>query len=172
MHPLVDEAMKKAAIVWLTIPGQASRPAGSTAGQPVWCLWIEGALCVVSGPGEQPAPGLADARTALVSVRGDHGGRILTWPASVSRVAPDAPEWAGIAGQLAAKRLNAPGTTDETVARWAADGCVVSRLTPVGDPTEMGATLADSSGAAAPRPTPASRRTANPFRLHRVRRPR
>ncbi len=50
-------------------------------------------------------------------------------------------------------------------ARWASE-CVISRLTPAGSPLEAGA----ESGAAAPRPTPAARRTANPFRLHRVRR--
>ena len=42
--PLVDEVMRKAAVVWLTVP------AGGAA-YPVWCLWIDGALYVVSGPG-------------------------------------------------------------------------------------------------------------------------
>ncbi len=163
MHPLVDEAMKKAAVAWLTIP-----PGPPIA---VWCLWIDGALHVVSGPGEQPAPGLATAATAVVSVRGDHGGRILSWPATVTRVDPGDEEWTPVASQLAGKRLNAAGTTAQTVARWAA-GCVVSRLTPAGEPTEVGASLPDASGAAPPRPTPAVRRTAKPLRLHRVRRPR
>src|SRR5207248_4638873 len=67
MHPLVEEAMKKAAIVWLSTGG---RPYG------VWCLWVDDALYVVSGPGEQPAPGLAEATGALVTARGDHGGRV------------------------------------------------------------------------------------------------
>ena len=43
------------------------------AGQPVWCRWLDGALYVVHGPGEQPAPPLA-LSTVDVSVRGDHGG--------------------------------------------------------------------------------------------------
>jgi hypothetical protein len=162
MHPLVDEAMKKAAIAWLTIPGGVS-------GAAVWCLWIDGALYVVSGPGEQPAPGLAEAGEALVSVRGDHGGHILTWPAAVSRVGPESEEWTSIATQLAGKRLNATGSAEQTVARWA-ETCVVSRLAPDGDPTEVGETLPSASGAAGPRPSPAARRTAKPFRLHRVRR--
>ena len=151
----VEEAMKKAAIVWL-------------AGQPVWCRWLDGALYVVHGPGEQPAPPLA-LSTVDVSVRGDHGGRILTWPASVERVGPGSEEWDKLVPQLAAKRLNASGTTEQTAARWAAT-CVVSRLTPAGEPTEAGPTLPSGSGAAPPRPTDATRRTANPFRLHRVRR--
>lgn len=160
MHPLVEEAMKKAAVAWVAVP-----PAGPG---PVWCLWLEGSLYVVSGPGEQPAPGLAGARTALVTARGDHGGRIVTWRASVDRVEPGGEEWERVVPQLAGKRLNAPGSATQTAARWAAE-CTVSRLVPAGDPVEAGTSLPDGSGAAAPPPTPAARRTAKPFRLHRVR---
>jgi hypothetical protein len=158
MQPLVDEAMKKAAVAWLTVPGAG--PA-----YPVWCGWVDGALYVVSGPGEQPAPGLAETGEATVTARGDHGGRIVTWPAEVSRLDPAADEWATIAPQLAAKRLNASGTAEQTVARWA-DGCVVSRLAPTEAPL---ADLPTESLAAPPRETPATRRPKNPFRLHRVR---
>jgi hypothetical protein len=160
MHPLVEEAMKKAAVVWLTVP--PGRP------YPVWCLWIGDALYVVSGPGEQPAPGLADTTTALVGVRGDHGGRILTWPAAVSRLDPEDPGWGAVTAPLAGKRLNARGTAEEIAARWAAT-CVVTRLVPDGEPVEAGPSLPDDSGAAPPPPTEAARRTRNPFRLHRVR---
>jgi len=163
MHPLVDEAMKKAAIAWLAVG--SGRPYG------VWCLWIDDALYVVSGPGEQPAPGLADTDAAEVTARGDHGGRVLTWPARVSRVEPGSELWDTVVPQLAGKRLNASGTAEETGARWAA-GCVVSQLTPAGEPTEAGPSLPDDSGAAPPPPTEATRRPANPFRLHRVRQPR
>jgi hypothetical protein len=157
MQPLVEEAMKKAELAWLGRPATA-----------VWCLWVDSTLYVVHGPGEQPAPGLAEAGTVDVTVRGDHGGRILTWPALVSRVEPGSAEWDRVVPQLAGKRLNASGTTGQTVARWAAE-CVVSGLTPAGNPT-AGAELPDDSGAAPPPPSPATRRTANPFRLHRVRR--
>src|SRR3954454_11297568 len=108
MHPLVDEATKKAAVAWLTIPDGAT-------GIAVWCLRIEDSLYVVSGPGEQPAPGLGTAETCVVSVRGDHGGRIVSWPAAVERVWPRSEEWGAVAGQLAGKRLNASGTNEETV---------------------------------------------------------
>jgi hypothetical protein len=162
--PLVDEAMKKAAMAWVTVPDVG--PA-----YPVWCVWIDGALYVVSGPGEQTAPGLAQTATACVTVRGDHGGRIVTWPASVSRVTFGTDEWDAVAPQLAGKRLNATGTTEEIATRWAA-GCVVSRLAPAGAPIEAGPTLPDASLAAPPPPTPAVRAARRPFRLHRVRRPR
>jgi hypothetical protein len=160
-HPLIEESMKKAAIAWVT-------PAGADAAA-VWCLWYEGSLFVVSGPGEQPAPGLAGAPTAVVTVRGDHGGRIVSWPAAVSTVDPGGDVWAEVVPQLAGKRLNAAGTAEETAARWATE-CVVSRLRPSGPPTEAGDDLPDDSMAAPPPPTPATRPTRKPFRLHRVRR--
>jgi hypothetical protein len=159
--PLVDEAMKKAAVAWLTVPDVG--PA-----YPVWCVWIDGALYVVSGPSEQPAPGLAEATMVGVTARGDHGGRIVTWPATVSRLTSGTEEWDAVAPQVAGKRLNATGTAEQIVTRWAAE-CVVSRLAPAGAPTEAGPTLPDASLAAPPPPTPAATTARRPFRLHRVR---
>lgn len=167
MHPLVEEAAKKAAIAWLRV---GDRP--ETA---VWCLWSEGALYVVSGPGEQPAPGLADADTATVLLRGDHGGRIVSCPVAVDRVEPGSPLWEQVAPQLAGKRLNASGGAAQLVARWAAR-CVVSRLTPTGELATTPPAAGDAAAtrgadpgslAAPPRPTPAARRTAKPFMLRR-----
>jgi len=126
MHPLISEAMKKAAVVWLTL--------GVHEPYPVWCLWTGESLLVVSGPGEQPAPGLAEAATAVVTARGDHGGSIVSWPATVERLRPDTDGWPAVA-QLAAKRLNSD-PADELVARWATE-CVVSRLTPTDDPLDL-----------------------------------
>jgi len=161
MHPLVSEAMKKAAVAWLGV--------GDLAPYAVWCLWISDALYVVSGPGEQPAPGLAQASAVSVTARGDHGGRIVTWPASCERVRPGTELWDTVAPQLAGKRLNSAGAED-LARRWAAE-CVVARLTPIGEPAEAGQTLPDGSLAAPPRESPAVRVTRKPFRLHRVRKP-
>ncbi len=157
---LIEEATKKAAIVWLSVAdGQP---------YPVWCLWADGSLYVVSGGAEQPAPRLAHARACQVTARGDHGGRIVTWPATVTRVRPDTDEWAALVPQLIAKRLNL-STTEDTAARWAAE-CVISRLTPADGTAQAGADLPDSSLAAEAPETPAAQRTDTPFRLHRVRR--
>jgi len=108
---LIEEASKKAAVAWLD-------------GQAVWCLWHGGTLYVVHGPGEQPAPALA-LSTVDVTVRGDHGGAIVTWSAEVDRVGPGTPEWDEVVPLLAAKRLNGSASP----ARWAG-GATVSRLSP------------------------------------------
>jgi hypothetical protein len=100
-----------------------------------------------------------------VTLRGDHGGAVVIYPAAVARVLPDTEAWQVVAPQLAGKRLNAAGTAEQVVARWAAE-CAVFSLTPAGAPQAR----SDSSGAAAVRPTPAAPVTRKPFRLHRVRR--
>jgi hypothetical protein len=120
MNPLITEAMKKAAVAWIAV---GERPAYA-----VWCLWAENALYVVSGPDEQPAPGLTRAATVRVSARGDHGGRIVTWAATVERVEPGSPQWDAVVPQLAGKRLNS-AAADELAQRWARD-CTVTRLVP------------------------------------------
>ncbi|WP_410810018.1 hypothetical protein [Micromonospora sp. 067-2] len=159
--PLVDEAMKKAAVAWVRV---SDGPALA-----LWCAPLEGALYVVSGPGEQAAPGLADATEAQVTLRGDHGGRIVTWPARVTRLQPGTGAWDTTAALVAGKRLNATGPTADLVARWAADGCAVNRLAPAGTPL-AGPDLPADAQAETPRETPAVRATRKPFRLHRVRR--
>lgn len=159
--PLVDEAMKKASVAWVAV---GPRPPVA-----LWCIPQDGALYIVSGPGEQSAPGLAEAETASVTLRGDHGGQIVTWPATVTRVAPESEQWSTLAPLVAAKRLNAPGSAAALVERWAAQ-CTLHRLAPAGAPLAAGATLPDEAQAAPPRETPAARPTRKPFRLHRVRR--
>jgi len=146
----VTEVTKKAAVVWLSV---ADRPA-----YPVWCLAVDASLYVVTGPGEQPAPGLVPGQTARVMARGDHGGRIVTWRATIDRLEPGSETWPAVVPQLAAKRLNATGPAAEVAERWARE-CAVLRLTPTGDGIEAGEDAHEGSEAAAPRPTPASRRT-------------
>jgi hypothetical protein len=135
-------------------------------------MGVEGSLLVVSGPGEQSAPGLADASRATVRLRGDTGGLIVVWEAAVERLVPGSEDWTTLAPQLAGKRLNASGTTDELVARWAETGCAVVRLTPVPDSATAAPDLPTDSAAAPPRETPARTDVRRPFRLHRVRKPR
>jgi hypothetical protein len=154
--PLVAEALKKAAVAWVSV--------GDGPALALWCLPLDEALYIVSGPGEQSAPGLAYTDEATVSLRGDHGGRIVTWPAQVTLVDPRSEEWDTVVPQLAAKRLNAPSSATTLAERWAAE-CAVNRLAPAGDPEERG----DASEAAPVRESSAARPAKRPFRLHRVR---
>jgi hypothetical protein len=155
MHALVAEAMKKAAIIWITT-------ADDQPPFPLWCLPSDGALFVVTGGDEQPAPGLAEADTATIIARGDHGGRIVAWPVSVSRVTPDGDAWATIATALAGKRLNAALAVNALADVWASN-CAIIRLTPVADDIAPRPT---GSGAAVPAPTSAARRAGTPLRTH------
>ena len=160
---VLEEALKKTALAWVS--------AGDGPAVGVWCMPLEGSLVMVTGPGEQYAPGLAEATRATVRLRGDNGGLIVVAEMSVTRLRPDTEDWTAIAPQLAQKRLNASGTFNDVVARWADTGCAVLRLTPSEQDTPATAPdLPSDSGAAAPRETPARVPTRRPFRLHRVRR--
>jgi hypothetical protein len=119
---LLAEATKKAAIVWLTV--------GDRRPYAVWCLPVGESIYVVTGPGEQPAPGLVCGPTVRIGARGDHGGLILMWDATVERVMPGSDAWSAVAPPLAAKRLNAPGPAEALVDRWARE-CVVLALHPI-----------------------------------------
>ncbi|WP_433827383.1 hypothetical protein ACQP2E_35795 [Actinoplanes sp. CA-015351] len=158
---VLDEAIKKAAIAWISV--------GDGPAYALWCMPAESSLVVVSGPGEQFAPGLAEAQRATVRLRGDHGGLIVVTEAVVERLAPGSEEWSTIVPALAGKRLNASGSADEVAARWAANDCAVVRLVPVAESAVGTAGLPAESAAEAPRETPARVETRKPFRLHRVR---
>ncbi len=157
VSPLVEQATRKSGLVWLGVPGQ---PAPVAA----WHIWQDGAAYVVTGPGEQPAPGLADATTCAVTVRStDTGGRIVTWQAAVSPVEPGGEQWRAVVPALLAGRLNLPAAA-EAEERWART-CTVVRLAPTGDLIEAGDTLPDGSLATPPPPSPARSPLRVPFTL-------
>jgi hypothetical protein len=161
--PLVVEATRKAGLVWIGVPGQP-RPT------PVWFTWTDGghgaAVYVVTGPGEQPLPGIFGALRCTVSVpSADKHGRIASWTASVHQVEPGSAEWDAIVPGMLTKRLNLPDGA-AAAGRWARE-CAVLRLAPTGELTEAGSTLPADSLAAPPAPSPARSPTRVPFTLHR-----
>jgi phospholipase C len=143
---LIAEATKRAGHIWIAIEGQA-RP------RPAWHIWraapgpeSPGAAYVVTGPGEQPLPGLAESRRATVIVAGSQApGGLLTWTADVSQVKPGSREWDEVVGQLVAGRLNAVLAETETspAQRWARSGAVF-RLAPA--PAYVAAQPPDTAG--------------------------
>jgi mutator protein MutT len=100
---LIAEATRRAGVIWLTVPGR-------DRAFPAWHIWRDppGAAYLVTGPGEQPLPGLADAGRVTVTVPSkETGGALVTWTGDVHRVDPGSPEWDAAIGPLAAGRLNA-----------------------------------------------------------------
>jgi hypothetical protein len=88
---------------------------------------------VVTGPGEQPLPGLADAdRVTVIVADGQSAGGRVEWTAAIGRVEPGSGEWDEVIGPLVAGRLNAVLAEGETspAQRWARSGAVF-RLAPV-----------------------------------------
>ncbi|MFF5860809.1 hypothetical protein ACFY8B_35330 [Streptomyces sp. NPDC012751] len=154
---LIEEATKKSGLIWV-------RGAGAPAARALWHVWHEGAVCVVGdGPGEQPLAGLAAGGLAEVSVRSkDKGGRLVTYPVTVTEPPSGSPEWEAAVAELKGKRLNAPDA-EEMPARWARE-CRVLRLVPAGTV----APLPDGDLAERPVPTPATTRGAVPAGLPKL----
>ncbi|MFG3013298.1 hypothetical protein ACGFZB_23070 [Streptomyces cinerochromogenes] len=154
---LIEEASKKSGLIWV-------RGAGAPAARALWHVWHEGAVCVVGdGPGEQPLEGLADGGSAEVSVRSkDKGGRLVTFPVTVSELASGSEQWEAVVAELKGKRLNAPDG-EQMPARWARE-CRVLRLVPTGPVTP----LPTGDLAESPVPTPATTRRPVPAGLPKL----
>ncbi|MFI9807291.1 hypothetical protein ACIHEJ_23515 [Streptomyces sp. NPDC052301] len=146
---LIEEASKKSGLIWV-------KGAGAPAARALWHVWHEGAVCLVGdGPGEQPLEGLTDGGTAEVTVRSkDKGGRLVTFPATVSELASGTQEWEAAVAELKGKRLNAPDG-EEMPARWGRE-CRVLRLAPAGSVAPL------PDGSLASRPVPSAATTRRP----------
>lgn len=120
---LIAEATKRAGLIWVEVPGAG--PA-----RPAWHVWHGDAAYLLTGPGEQPLPAIADGDRVTVLVPSkDSRGLLVTWEAEAARVAPGGTEWQQVTGLLATGRLNAapePGGPPLSV-RWA-QTCTVYRL--------------------------------------------
>ena len=120
---LIEEATRRSGVVWVTAEG-------AERAQPVWHLWHDGAMYVVTGGLEQP---LTETPRATVIVRSNatQADRVVTWVADVSRVEPDSARWDEVVPLLHAKRLNAPDGEAQPQ-RWARESRVL-RFTPTGE---------------------------------------
>lgn len=150
---LVAEAAGKSGLLWIDVPGDRAWPA--------WHEWLDGTAYVVSGPGEQTLPWLP-AEVELVLRSKDTGGRLVRVRATVERITPEDARWEPATAALKAARLNSPA--GDVVQRWA-ETATVTALRPFAAPVEGPGHYDDSSGAAAPAPTPATTRTWHPWHL-------
>jgi hypothetical protein len=164
---LIEDAAKKSGLVWVVAVGTST-----TGGreQPVWHVWQDGAVYVLTGGIEQPVPGgldaLGDDETgrAHVLARGKGpSGRVLTFEATVGKVTPGSEEWEAVVPALVAGRLNLPDH-EEAPQRWAKE-CTLWRLRPTGTIVETAAEADPASHAAAPPPSRARSRVPRPLHL-------
>lgn len=154
---LVEEATKKSGLVWLALPGLPQPRAA-------WHIWQDGAAYVLTGgEGEQPLPGLPEAKQAtVITPSKDKGGRLVSWVAQVSEVKPGTEEWDAVVPVLAKERLNGD---QEQAERWARESYVI-KLTPTAVSTDH----PDDYAAVRPVPTPATTAGKRPFMIGAKRR--
>lgn len=127
--PLVEEATRRSGLVWVV-------PDGSAREHPVWHVWHDGRMFVVTGGREQPLPdGLTSAVVAVRS-RARQADRLVQWRAGVAQVPPGSALWDEVVPLLHAKRLNAPDG-EEQPARWARESVVLA-FTPTGETVPVG----------------------------------
>jgi hypothetical protein len=119
----IQESLKKSTILWLrwdTDEGEITMP--------VWFIYYQDKIYVLSGERQQTLPGAEEMRQATVILRWKgKNAQVAELPASV-RVVEPGPEWDEIAERIAEKRLNIPGLPEETARRWR-DECVILELT-------------------------------------------
>jgi hypothetical protein len=162
---LVAEAMRKAGLVWLSY----GRPAEVAGGRPAWHVWVDGAAYVVTGPGEQTLPGLAEATEVTVVVPSkDTRARIVAWVGRAAVIRPDSATWEPATAALASSRLNAEGGA-AMIERWSRE-CTVVQIVPTGEIVETAEDPSQRSLAERPRETSATTLGRQPWMLGGVRR--
>ena len=120
---LVAELARRTSVCWVRVAGET---------HPVWHVWFDDALCLVSGGTEQPFPDVEDGALVEVVMRSkDTGGRLLTWVGRACVVPPQDERWAATTAALVAERLNVPDLAT-TADGWAAHS-TVRRIEPTGN---------------------------------------
>ena len=158
---LVDEAMKKAGLLWIG-------PAGSDQMRAYWHAWVDGKIYLLTGGGEQPDPGWRERSAVDVLVRSkDTGHRLVVFRATTTLLLGTDSDWETASTELAKKRLNL-SDAENAPQRWVTDRTVrCYRLTLTGEVLEGPADHPQDSLRAAPVSSPATTRSRLPWVLHR-----
>ena len=120
---LVTDLGRRTGVCWVRV---------GAVTQAVWHVWVDDALAVVSGGGEQPFPEVEDGGRVEVLMRSkDTGGLIVTWVGRASVVRPTDERWSTTTAALVAARLNLPQPS-AAAEQWAEDS-VVRRIVPTGE---------------------------------------
>lgn len=155
---LLDEALKKGALVWLEV-GERSHAR--------WYAWTGEHVYLLTGGGEQPDPGLVDGAITEAVVRSkDNRHRLIAFHADVSILRDADPDWHAATADLAKARLNLPDPAGAP-ARWTAPAFTIYRLTPQLPLAESVGDVSDVSRRATPMDTSATTAGPRPWILHR-----
>jgi hypothetical protein len=156
---LIAELAAKSDLVWVRVP---ERPP-----QPLWNVWHDDAITVVTGGIEQHDPGLAHGGSAEVILRSrDNWARQVTVTAVVERLEPGTDAWAGAASALHPKRLNPPDGEAQPE-RWALES-TLWLLRPTAEVAEQPGAMSDDAHRAEPVVTEATTLTRMPFHAGRA----
>lgn len=160
---LIAELAGKSDLVWVTVDGQPPRP--------LWNVWHDDAIAVVTGGIEQPDPGLAPGGSVEVILRSrDNWARQVTVKAAVERLEPGTDAWGAAASALHPKRLNPPDGEAQPQ-RWALES-TLWLLRPTSEVAEQPGAMSDDSHRAEPVATEATTLTRKPFHAGRATRKR
>jgi hypothetical protein len=119
---LIAEACTKSNVVWV-------RTVESGRYQLAWHAWLDGAVYLVYGVGEQMLPHLSGQVEVIVPSK-DTGDRLVTFIAQAEDMLPArSAEWEEATAALAAVRLNTADPATQ-LDRWAS-GSLVTRLVPL-----------------------------------------
>ncbi|MGH2752995.1 MAG: hypothetical protein ACRDLB_01050 [Actinomycetota bacterium] len=119
----IQESLKKSTIIWL----RWTTPNGDERTMPVWFIYFQDKIYVLSGERQQTIPGAESLREAHVILRWKmNNAQIAELPADV-RALQLGEGWDTIAERIAEKRLNIPGLPEETARRWR-DECVILEI--------------------------------------------
>jgi hypothetical protein len=155
---ILDEALKKGALVWVEVESR---------GHARWHAWTGEHVYLLTGAGEQPDPGLVPGGTVRVVVRSkDNRHRLIAFDADVSLLRADDEDWESATAELAKQRLNL-SDAENAPSRWATPEFTVYRLTPRLPLVEDVDDVPSESHRAAPVPTEATTAGRKPYVLHR-----
>ncbi len=126
VSPAIQESLKKSTIMWL----RWRAPDGEHT-MPVWYYYDAKAskIYVLSGERQQVLPGAERMRECEVILRWKgKSANVAELGADVRVIDGSDPDWTEVADKVAEKRLNIPGTPEDTAKRWR-DECVILELT-------------------------------------------
>jgi hypothetical protein len=155
----VAELAGKSDLIWIH--------SGADQPRPVWSVWHDDHIAVVTDGAEQPNPGLADGSTVTVILRSkDNWARQASVRTAVEKLLPGSEAWDETVAVLHPKRLNA-SDGDQQPKRWARES-TVWRLHPSDDFTEEPGSYKDDPLRAEPMPTAATTLARRPFHAGRA----